>query len=68
MLASQSQRGLADPIGIGMREIPGCMIVGRHAVRPTVAKPFPQVSYGARGKVEGGGEAGGRLPLLGALE
>lgn len=68
VLTPQSQRGLADLIGIGVREFPRGAIVGRDAVRAAVAESFSQVSYGARGKAEGDGEAGGRLSLLGAFE
>jgi hypothetical protein len=51
-----------------MRERPGRVIVGRHAFRPAIAESFPEVSHGARRQAEGGGKAGGRLPLSVSLE
>jgi hypothetical protein len=68
MLASQGQRGLADPVRIGMGQRSGRAIIGRHAVGTAVTEALLQVSHGAGGQAEGGREAGGRLPLLSELE
>jgi hypothetical protein len=68
VLTPQGQRGLADPIGIGVGQIPGRVRVGRHTFGSALTEPFPQMSHGTRGEAEGGGEGGGRLPLLAALE
>jgi hypothetical protein len=68
VLTPHGQRGLADPIGIGLGQIAGRVGVGGHPLGSAITEPFPQVSHGARGEAEGGGEAGGRLALLGALE
>jgi hypothetical protein len=68
VLPPQGQRGGAGPVRIGMRQAPGRMIVGSHAVGSSVAKSLSQMAYGAGGQAEGGGEAGGRLAVLSALE
>ena len=68
VLPPQGQRGVADLIRISMRQARGLVVVGRHAVRSSVAESFSQMPYGARGEAKGGREAGGRLPLVSALE
>jgi len=68
VFASQGQGGFTDFVRIGMGQLPGRAIVGREAVDAADAESFPQVSNGAGGEAEGGGEAGGGLALLGALE
>jgi hypothetical protein len=68
MLAPQGQGGLANPVWIGVGEILGCVRVGGDAFRSAITESFPQMSHGARGKIEGGRETGGRLPLFGTLE
>jgi hypothetical protein len=68
VLASQSQSRLADLRREGMGELPGGVIVGRDAVGPAIAESLAEVSHGAGSQAESGGEAGGRLALLGTLE
>jgi hypothetical protein len=49
-------------------QVTGRVIVGPHAVGSAIAESFPEMSYRAGGEAEAGREAGGGLPLRGALE
>jgi hypothetical protein len=54
--ASQGEDRLSDLVGIGVIECRGAAVAGKQAGISQLARPFQEMSHGARRKVEGPGE------------